>query len=281
MAGHGSSPAKRARSSSSIAKMLSNTEVSVQLLEVLAENSYDSILMTDAGEGNITYANKAFTLLTGHGANDVIGKSPKILQGEATDKKVISRLAQALKSGGDFEGKAINFKEDGTPFIMYWRVVPVKVGGEIKAWVAIQREEGPSPVKPAFSSSSLAKMLSNTEVSVQLLEVLAENSFESILMTDAGEGNITYTNKAFTLLTGHEAADVIGKSPKILQGEGTDKKVISRLTEALKSGGDFDGKAINFKKDGTPFIMCWRVVPVKVGGEIKAWVAIQRQGSHV
>merc|ERR1719424_584689 len=132
-AGQGSSPAKRARSSSSIAKTLSNTEVSVQLLEVLAENSFDSILMTDAGEGNITYANKAFTLLTGHGAIDVIGKSPKILQGEATDKKVISRLAEALKSGGDFEGKAINFKKDGTPFIMCWRVVPVKVGEEIKA----------------------------------------------------------------------------------------------------------------------------------------------------
>jgi len=254
---------------------------SVQLLEVLAENSYDSILMTDAGEGNITYANKAFTMLTGHVATDVIGKSPKILQGEATDKQVISRLAKALECGGDFEGKAINFKADGTPFIMYWRVMPVKVGGEKKAWVAIQREEGPSPVKPAQSSSSLTKMLSSTAVSIELLEVLVENSFDSILVTDAGEGNITYANKAFTNLTGHEAADVIGKSPKILQGEGTDKKVISRLVEALKSGKDFDGKAINFKKDGTPFIMYWCVVPVKVGGEIKAWVAIQREGSHV
>eukprot|EP00406_Dinophysis_acuminata_P058500 CAMPEP_0179288214 /NCGR_PEP_ID=MMETSP0797-20121207/40669_1 /TAXON_ID=47934 /ORGANISM="Dinophysis acuminata, Strain DAEP01" /LENGTH=124 /DNA_ID=CAMNT_0020997177 /DNA_START=145 /DNA_END=519 /DNA_ORIENTATION=+ len=124
-------------------------------------------------------------------------------------------------------------------------------------------------------------MLSNSDVSIELLEVLAENSFDSILMTDAGDGNITYANKAFTLLTGHEAADVIGKSPKILQGEGTDKKVIARLAEALKSGGDFEGKAINFKKDGTPFIMFWRVVPVKVGGVIKAWVAIQREGSHV
>mmetsp|Transcript_2576 Transcript_2576/g.7227 ORF Transcript_2576/g.7227 Transcript_2576/m.7227 type:complete len:145 (+) Transcript_2576:88-522(+) len=141
--------------------------------------------------------------------------------------------------------------------------------------------QGSSPAKRARSSGSLANMLSNSDVSIELLEVLAENSFDSILMTDAGDGNITYANKAFTLLTGHEAADVIGKSPKILQGEGTDKKVIARIAEALKSGGDFEGKAINFKKDGTPFIMFWRVVPVKVGGVIKAWVAIQREGSHV
>ena len=134
------------RSASSLAKTLGSTDVSVQALEVLSENSFDSILMTDAAQGNITYANKAFTLLTGHAATDVIGESPKILQGEGTDPKVISRLADALKSGADFEGTAINFKKDGTPFIMYWRVVPVKVSGEIQAWMAIQREGSSSHV---------------------------------------------------------------------------------------------------------------------------------------
>jgi len=54
--------------------------------------------------------------------------------------KVIKRLASALKSGGRFEGKAINYKKDGTPFIMFWRVLPIKVGKKIIAWVAIQRE---------------------------------------------------------------------------------------------------------------------------------------------
>jgi len=130
-------------------------------------------------------------------------------------------------------------------------------------------------------SCSLTRMLGDTKVSIQALEVLSENSFDSILMTDAAEGNITYTNMAFTRLTGHTATSVIGKSPKILQGEGTDKRVIDRLAEALKTGGQFEGKAINYKKDGTPFIMYWRVVPVKVGGETKAWMAIQREGSHI
>jgi hypothetical protein len=45
-----------------------------------------------------------------------------------------------LKTGKKFEGKAINYKKDGTPFIMYWRVLPIKNGKNIEAWVAIQRE---------------------------------------------------------------------------------------------------------------------------------------------
>ena len=126
---------------SEIGKSLGKSETSLTLLKVLAENSFDSIVITDATpSGKIIYANKAFKKLTGHNPSDVIGKTPRILQGAGTDKKVIERLAVALKSGGKFEGKTINYRKDGTPFIMYWRVLPVKVGRKIEAWLAIQRE---------------------------------------------------------------------------------------------------------------------------------------------
>lgn len=124
-----------------IGTTLKKSETSLALLKVLAENSFDSILITDATKaGKIIYANNAFKKLTGYGASEVIGKSPRILQGVGTDKKVIKRLAAALKSGKKFEGKAINYKKDGTPFIMFWKVLPIRVGKNIEAWVAIQRE---------------------------------------------------------------------------------------------------------------------------------------------
>jgi len=113
------------------------------------------------------------------------------------------------------------------------------------------------------------------------LELLADNSFDAILITDVA-GIIAYSNKAFTKLTGYDQADVMGKKPNLLQGAGTDMKVIARLKESMKKGlGDYEGSAINYRKNGTPFIMHWRVVPVKVGGEIKAWVAVQREGSQI
>ncbi len=131
-------------------------------------------------------------------------------------------------------------------------------------------------------ASTIEKSLGNTETSLNTLKVLAENSFDSILITDAtAKGKIIYANKAFKKLTGHDSSEVIGKTPRVLQGKGTDKKVIERLSVALKSGGKFEGKAINYKKDGTPFIMYWRVLPIKVGKKIEAWVAIQREGSVI
>ena len=131
-------------------------------------------------------------------------------------------------------------------------------------------------------ASAIETSLGKTENSLALLKVLAENSFDSILITDASDkGKITYANRAFKKLTGYDQSESIGKTPRILQGSGTDKKVIDRLAIALKSGGKFEGKAINYKKDGTPFIMYWRVLPIKVGKKIEAWLAIQREGSVI
>lgn len=125
----------------SVERALADDQMSVGALKAIAKNSFDSILITDASKaGKIIYANKAFKDLTGFDPGSVIGKTPRILQGPATDKKVLGRLAKALEQGRRFEGKAINYRKDGTPFIMQWRVVPVKVGKKAKVWLAIQRE---------------------------------------------------------------------------------------------------------------------------------------------
>lgn len=130
--------------------------------------------------------------------------------------------------------------------------------------------------------TDLIGSLGATKISLATFKAVMENSFDSILITDAtAKGKVIYANKAFKKLTGYDSSEVIGKTPRILQGVGTDKKVIDRLAVALKSGKKFEGKAINYKKDGTPFIMYWKVLPVKAGKKIEAWVAIQREGSVI
>ncbi len=129
---------------------------------------------------------------------------------------------------------------------------------------------------------SVESALSDKKASLSVLKELADNSYDSVLITDASKASkIIYANKAFKSLTGYKPAEVVGKTPRILQGPATDKKVLERLGKALHSGGRFEGTAINYKKDGTPFIMEWRVVPAKIGKNIKAWLAIQRQGSMI
>jgi PAS domain-containing protein len=60
--------------------ILGGNDACMSLLRLLAENSFDSILITDtSSRGRIVYTNKAFKKLTGYGASDVIGKTPRVL----------------------------------------------------------------------------------------------------------------------------------------------------------------------------------------------------------
>ncbi len=112
------------------------------LLHAIVDNSFDSLIITEAAPNNpIIYVNKAFTDLTGYSAEEAVGKSPSFLQGPETDPAVLDRLRSDLAAGRTFEGKAINYRKDGSPFTMWWRVVPVSGdSGQPKRFIAFQRE---------------------------------------------------------------------------------------------------------------------------------------------
>jgi PAS domain S-box-containing protein len=116
------------------------------IVDALIENSFDSVMVTEAGNGAstnpIVFVNEAFTALTGYTAEDVMGKSPTMLQGSDTDPAVIERLREDMGAGRSFEGETTNYRKDGTPFTMHWRVAPVEQAAEqAKYHIAVQRRE--------------------------------------------------------------------------------------------------------------------------------------------
>lgn len=114
-----------------------------------------------------------------------------------------------------------------------------------------------------------------------LFTALAERSFDSVMVTrvnDTDEASeIVFVNDAFSELTGYGREEVLGHTPGFLQGEDTDPEVLGRLDEDLAADRPFHGKAANYRKDGSRFIMEWTVQRVaEVGGETY-YVAVQRE----
>ncbi|MGD9301488.1 MAG: PAS domain-containing protein [Desulfobacterales bacterium] len=112
-----------------------------RLLEASMEESFNSIVITTAESGYpIVYVNSAFCELTGYGPHEVMGKSPSILQGPKTDADVIKRLNQNISDGELFFGQAINYRKDGSEFMMEWKIAPIRnEKDEITHYLAIQR----------------------------------------------------------------------------------------------------------------------------------------------
>ena len=113
-----------------------------RLFKVALTHSFDGMMITEnKPEYPIVFVNEAFTRLTGYRNEELVGQSPSILQGPKTDRKVLDRLKKDLSSGGMFHGIAVNYRKDGSEFLMEWKIAPVKdKQGEITHYLAIQRD---------------------------------------------------------------------------------------------------------------------------------------------
>src|SRR4028119_2325119 len=123
-------------------------EEHLRLLAAAIEHAEDSILITSTEMTSpgpeIIFVNKAFTKMTGYAAEDVLGQSPRILQGPKTDRVVLDRLLQNLRQGQIFYGEAINYRKDGTEFYNEWHIEPIRNStGQMTHYLAIQRDITP------------------------------------------------------------------------------------------------------------------------------------------
>ncbi len=104
------------------------SEESLKKISLLSfEQSYNSVVITNADVNNplFVYINPAFTKQTGYSFDEVIGKNPKILQGEKTDRAVIDRLKKSLKDRTFFQGTTTNYKKDGSEYNVEWNISPI------------------------------------------------------------------------------------------------------------------------------------------------------------
>jgi len=109
-----------------------------------------------------------------------------------------------------------------------------------------------------------------------------EQAKEAVLITEGAPldrpgPRIVYANPAFEEMTGYSEAEVLGETPRILQGPDTDRETLDRLRTRLEAGKSWSCEAVNYRKDGTPYIVQWNTAPMySENGDIIYWVSLQR-----
>ena len=121
-------------------------EERLRLLELVAVNANDAVLIAEAWPfeepgPRIVYANEAFTRMTGYTEEEVIGETPRLLQGEKTDREQLDKIHAALSSWDPVRVELTNYRKDGTEFWVELNIVPVADENErVTHWVSVQRE---------------------------------------------------------------------------------------------------------------------------------------------
>lgn len=118
----------------------------LRLLESVVVNAKDAILITEAEPidlpgPRIVYCNPAFLTTTGFSLDEVMGKTPRILQCPETDRQTLQKIRDALQRWDPVEVELINTRRDGTQFWVQLSIVPVaNEKGWFTHWVSVQRD---------------------------------------------------------------------------------------------------------------------------------------------
>lgn len=208
------------------------------LLQTAVEQAFNAVIVTDAGQQNggfcITYCNPAFCRMTGYSANELLGRSPRLLQGPKTDPLVLQKLRECLEKGLFFQGSAVNYRKDGSSYLVEWSISPISdAHGKVQAYVSVQQDIT-ARVRAEQQQALLARALNATQ--------------DAVLIADK-QAQILFVNQAFEDLTGYRSEEVQGPTPKFLRSGEHIPDFYTQLRDALARGESCQTMFTNRRKD--------------------------------
>ncbi len=235
------------------------------LLKICIDRLSDAIVITetepiDHPGPRIVWANRVFYERTGYSPAEIIGQSPRILQGPNTDRATLDRIRRALESWKPVRVETLNYRKDGTTFWCEFEIIPIaNEKGWFTHWVSVQRD------------------ISERKSAEEKL-VLAANVFthsrEGVMITDS-DGKIVEVNEAFTRITGYSREDALGQNPRLLSSVRQEKSVYASLWQDLLEKGHWSGEVWNQRKNGEVYPESLTISTVRdANGKARQYVAI-------
>ena len=115
-------------------------ESRLRLLRLAVEQSPVGVMITDT-EARIEFANQAFLASAGYTLDQVIGKTPAIVNSGENSPDLYRDMWAALRRGEDWSGELTNRRSDGTLFWESQHVSPVQdAQGRVTHYLAIRED---------------------------------------------------------------------------------------------------------------------------------------------
>ncbi|NOQ45444.1 MAG: PAS domain-containing protein [Desulfobulbaceae bacterium] len=244
-------------------------------LELILNSAGEGIFGLDA-QGRVTFTNKAAAKMVGWSPEELVGKSQhRIIHHTRQDG---SRYAEedcpiymAYKDGRVHSSSGeIFWTKDGTSFPIDYVSTPLKENNKLVGAVVIF-----SDITQRLASEANGKKLQHR------MELILNSVGEGIFGLNT-EGNVTFTNKAASLMLGWNPEELVGKSHHNLihhtHTDGTPYTIEQcPIHKAYKDGKvHFSSDDVFWSKDGTSFPVEYISTPIREEGQLTGAVVVFR-----
>ncbi|MCG8426064.1 MAG: PAS domain S-box protein [Chromatiales bacterium] len=238
--------------------------VSEERTRLLLESAGEGIFGVDL-EGDISFANSTAARMFGYQADELIGKSSRILL--YGDDHIGCHLIEACRaqltgidSKGHFMDTRLLWRRDGSSFPAEFICTSMKKGDDVIGAVV-----------------TFTDITERERVEEELR--LAAKTFEiddAIIITDK-QMVILRVNSAFTQMTGYSPKEVMGKNARMLKSGQQSADFYNRMWRDVLKDGSWQGEIWSRHKSGRLYPESMTITAVKdTNGDITHFVAIKR-----
>jgi PAS domain S-box-containing protein len=248
---------------STINKALRASELSYRRL---FEAAQDGILILDVKSGRITDVNPFLIKLLGFSHREMVGKTV----GELSPfKDVVTNQAMLVR-----------LQKNG--YVRYEDLpLETKNGRHISVeFVSNVYQAGDKKVIQCNIRDITDRKRSDERLN--LLNTCLSNLNEIVLVMEADPidepgPRIVFVNEAFERVTGYTSTEVLGRSPRFLEGKKTDRRVLAEMHQAMKERKPIRRQLIHYRKNGTAYWVDIDLVPIfDVDGRCTHFATIKR-----
>jgi len=253
-----------------------NDELSkaLALTESLLDFSSDGIVVLNRF-GHIENLNQVARNLLGLEPNEALGRS----------------ISDVFHAVDPISGDRIDLAHESyrNPRIAFTRALLEKPDGS-RSLTTFQLKPNANPLKPELSGALLflrdESQAEAKEAQIRLIATALKSIGEGVIITDRnwekGDARILYVNDGVTEISGYTEMDVVGKGLSLFHGKNTDFSIVREMILDIQQERAAAGEMVGYKRDGSEFIMAWKVFPVWGSNtEVTNYVVILRDVSQI